>query len=424
MGLRAGFASHPVTPPVPGPMGGYAAREGLSEGVHDDLWVRAVVLESDGVKAAILVADVLAAPRSLVDEVRREAAPPLGVPESHLVVAATHTHSGPAIPPFLPQPDEAYLSQLGQAMAGTIARADSQLTPATVGWATAPAEGVGGNRREPSIPADPAVRGLVVWGETGGTSGILLNHACHPTVLGPSNRMISADFPGAALEILRQGVGDDVWVAYAQGPAGDISCRFTRRGQTFDEVRRLGSIVAEAGQKVAAEAEPLHAEPLLVRSRSVSLPRRTFPPRNETASRLEEAQARADKLARSEADPGRLRLAQSLVEGYTVELQLGEQLDLLETEAEVTAIGLGDVALVAMPGELFTSVGQAIRERSPFAATMVLGYAGGYIGYVPDREAYQSGGYESLVSWLEPDAAELLVDTASGLLSDLNEGRT
>jgi neutral ceramidase len=104
--LRAGFAAQPVTPPVPGPMGGYLAREGPSEGVHDDVWARAAVFEANGVKAAIVVADILCAPRTLVEEVRREAGPALGVPEHHVIVAATHTHSGPAVPPFMLRTDD------------------------------------------------------------------------------------------------------------------------------------------------------------------------------------------------------------------------------------------------------------------------------------------------------------------------------
>jgi neutral ceramidase len=423
MAFRAGFASLPVTPPVPGPMGGYVARDGPSEGVHDDLWARAVVLELDGVKAGVVVADLLAAPRTLVDEVRREAAPRLGVSAENIVVAATHTHSGPAVPPFPPAADPHYLSWLTETMADALSKAEGDLSPARAGWAETVAEGVAANRRDPDLPADPAVRSIALWGEDRHLRGLLFNHACHPTVLGPSNRLVSADFPGAALETLRAGLGERVWAAYAQGAAGDVSCRFTRRGQTFEEVLRLGGIVGDAGLVTADRAQPIPDEPLLVGSRTVSLPARSFPPREETTSRLEDARRRAEEAARSGAEPATVRLAESLVEGYTAELLIGERRDLLETEAEVIAIRLGDAAVVALPGEPFTSVGRAIRERSPIRHTMVLGYADGYIGYVPDRPAYESGGYESLVSWLEPTAADLLVDTAAGLLSELANGK-
>lgn len=424
MGLRAGFGSLPVTPPVPGPMGGYVARKGPSEGVHDDLWARAMVLESNGVKAGLVVADVLAAPRTVVQEVRREAAPRLGVPPGHVIVAATHTHSGPAMPPFLPHADPSYLAKLAATMARALDAAHEGLGEAGLAWAAAPTEGVGGNRRDPEMATDPTVQTLVVQEEDGGPQGVLINHACHPTVLGPSNRLISPDFPGAALEVLRDRLGRWVWTAYAQGAAGDVSTRFTRRAQSFDEVRRLGGLVAEAALVAAEKAEPADGEPVAVRSRSVALPMRAFPPPEETEARLREAMARAEELARSGAEPGRLRLAQSLVEGCLAEQLLADRRRLLERDAEVTAIRIGDAAIVAAPGELFTSVGEAIRHRSPFANTLVLGYAGGHVGYVPDREAYESGGYEALVTWLQPGAAELLVETAAAVLADVAEGRT
>jgi hypothetical protein len=402
-------------------MGGYMAREGPSEGVHDEVWARAAVFEANGVKAGIVVADILCAPRVLVEKVRREAAPALGVPEHHVIVAATHTHSGPAVPPFMPQADQTYISWLAGAMAECLVKADRGLSPARLGWGTAPADGVAANRRDPDLPADPTVRDLMAWGEDGSIRGVIVNFACHPTVLGWSNRMISADFPGEAMEVLGKTLGDGVWTIYAQGAAGDVSCRFTRRGQTFDEVRRLGSLVADAGRTAASQAEPVGAEPLRVGARSVSLPSRAFPRREETEAQLEKARARVKDQTRSGADPGVLRLAESMVEGYTAELMLADRLDDLETEAEIAAIGLGDVAIVAAPGELFTSVGRAILERSPFRETMVVGYAGGHVGYVPDREAYEARGYESLVSWLEPEAAHLLVDAAAGVLMDLKE---
>jgi hypothetical protein len=236
--------------------------------------------------------------------------------------------------------------------------------------------------------------------------------------------LISPDFPGSALDVLRDELGRWVWTAYAQGAAGDVSSRFTRRAQSIDEVRRLGALVAEAALVAAEKAEAAEGEPLAVRSRSVALPMRTFPPPEETEARLREATAGAEDLARSGTEPGRLRLAQSLVEGCVAERLLADRRALLETVAEVTAIRIGDAAIVAAPGELFTSVGEAIRQRSPFAHTMVVGYAGGHVGYVPDREAYESGGYEALVTWLEPGAAEMLVETAADVLADVAEGRT
>jgi neutral/alkaline ceramidase-like enzyme len=421
MELRAGCASFPITPPIPAIMGGYAARQGPADGVHDHLWARAIVIEAGETKAALVVADILAAPRSLVRDVRDRAGPILRLDPERIVVAATHTHSGPGIPPYPPEPDPVYWPWLSAALASALAMADRDLEPVRLGWGTASAAGLGGNRRDPEESVDDTATGLVLWRNDGISKGLLLGHACHPTVLGPDNRLLSADFPGAALEVLQRALGPGTWTCFAQGAAGDISCRFTRRGQTFAEVRRLGSILAGAGIDVMARAEPRDGLPLAVGSRTVVLPMRELPPPEAIRARVEEAEALVRDLQANPTDSGSLRLAQSVVEGSVAESLHAERWDELEHEAEIVAIRLGDAALVAVPGELFESVGRAIRERSPFAPTLIVGYANGYIGYVPDRGAYDSGGYEAVVTWLDRAAAETLVDEAAKLLSDLAE---
>lgn len=419
MELRAGCASFPITPLIPGVMGGYVAREGPSRGVHDYLWARAIAFESEGTRLGIVVGDLLAVPRDLAEAVRR-AAGDVDPPFDHVVVAATHTHSGPGIPPFPSEGDPVYLGWLPRAMAGALAMAERDLEPVTVGWGAARAEGLGANRRDPAIPSDPEVACLCLWRTDGSLKGTMLGHACHPTVLGPANQLISADFPGAGLAIMGTALGPGVWTCYAQGAAGDVSCRFTRRGQTFDEVRRLGTILAGAGLLATARAEPAAGLPLAAGVRSVVLPMRDLPPAEVSVGRLEEARAKVAELEQAGAGAGAIRLAQSVVEGSVAEANLAGEWDRLEHEAELTAVRLGDAAILAVPGELFGSVGRAIRDRSPFAITLLVGYADGYIGYVPDREAYESGGYEALVTWLDPGAGEVLVDEAAKLLSDLH----
>jgi len=83
---------------------------------------------------------------------------------------------------------------------------------------------------------------------------------------------------------------------------------------------------------------------------------------------------------------------------------------------------IGDVAIVGVPAEFFTKLGVDIKRRSPFANTLVAELTNDWIGYLPDREAHQLGGYQvwtGLHSYAEPGTGERMVDEAVKMLEEL-----
>ena len=85
----------------------------------------------------------------------------------------------------------------------------------------------------------------------------------------------------------------------------------------------------------------------------------------------------------------------------------------------VQAVRIGDVAIVGVPGEFFTVLGEEIKRRSPFRYTYVFELANDYIGYIPDRPGFDRGGYQvwtGLHSFLEPGTGEQIVAEAVELL--------
>jgi neutral ceramidase len=90
------------------------------------------------------------------------------------------------------------------------------------------------------------------------------------------------------------------------------------------------------------------------------------------------------------------------------------------TQIAITAWGIGgDVALLAIPGELFASLGAAIEATSPFEETWVAGYANGYAGYLPDRAAFTAATYEALASPYGEEVGEIVVAGALEALRGL-----
>jgi len=106
------------------------------------------------------------------------------------------------------------------------------------------------------------------------------------------------------------------------------------------------------------------------------------------------------------------------LEGAMIQREYAKVRDSLETEAHLSVWKLGPVGLVTIPGELFSSLGQKIKGESPSPATIVAGYSNGYIGYIPDQEAYEQGGYETLSSPLLMGFGE---DLAAAAVDGLRE---
>src|SRR3974377_577343 len=94
--LRVGAAAVKTPPLLGTPMAGYYAPRG-AESIHDDLYAKALVLEKDGVKAALVSLDLIATQRSWVSEARRTIEKTTGVPGHHVMMSATHTHTGPEL---------------------------------------------------------------------------------------------------------------------------------------------------------------------------------------------------------------------------------------------------------------------------------------------------------------------------------------
>ncbi len=90
---------------------------------------------------------------------------------------------------------------------------------------------------------------------------------------------------------------------------------------------------------------------------------------------------------------------------------------------EVQTLRLGDIAIVGIPGEVFVEIGLGIKKGSPFEHTFVAGYTNGCIGYMPTKEAFQEGGYETHSAYrlygiypVDQDVAEKMINSSLRLL--------
>jgi hypothetical protein len=237
---------------------------------------------------------------------------------------------------------------------------------------------------------------------------------CHPTVLGASNLDISADLSGAFRRQLRTALGPNTWVALATGAAGDISTRHTRRGQDFAELERLGCVLAEHASSLLARARPIPILPPTLGNSSVALDLKSPLAGDAAAAAQTSLTSRRAELLRTGL-AAEARTVETILQGLA---HAGKARSTAGTQlvAPISTAQLGELVLVALPGEPYNQLGIKIR-RDGGGSVLLLGYTNGYIGYIPTREAYASLDYEILMSPLAPGAGERLRDAARQLFA-------
>ncbi len=420
--LIAGAAAADITPDDSQFLFGYPHVRRYSTGVHDPLMTSALFL-SDGQTSLMLVAnDVIYIGRETARCVRDRIAAQTGVPAGHIMVTATHTHSGPMTvdllsceaDPAVPKTDPRYVARLEDGIVAAAVKAYHNARPAELGMALANCPGVGTNRHDPAGPADPQVPVLVVR-DAGSAAFVAAMLVCsmHPTVLHEDSTLMSGDFPVMARQYLQKHVfGPDCPVLHHTGPCGNQSPRHVARANTFAEAERLGGLLGQAVADVLGSIRYTSDVPLRCMSARIELPPRIQPPVSQARERLERAAEQLAALRRSGADRHAVRTAEcdwfgaeeSLVLALAAAAGRLEQIIASVTPAEIMLLGIGPWSFAAWPGEVFVEFALEVKSRHPNCH--VISLANGELqGYLATAEAVEQGWYEAMNALFESPAA-------------------
>ncbi len=438
--LRMGRASVEITPPPAMAMGGYFKIR-LNTGKHDPLYAKAIVLEQDNVKVAMVFCDLLNLPRSFVDDARRVIEASTGVPPDHVMISATHSHTGPEMNHvFLDRLEGApaqvaheYRAELPRQIAEAVKEAEADLQPVEVWAGTGHEASLPFNRRylmkdgsiawnpgklnphivRPAGPTDPAIPIVYFTSSAASPLATFVNYAMHADTTGGTE--YSADYPGALARALATVKGSEMLTLFAIGAAGNINHLDVGRAdrqQGPQESARIGAILAGDILKEYPRLTRVEG-PLRFRRAIIALPVQQLQP-----GEVEKSRELVDRAVHQgpEGIPF-LQLVQA-VKALLVSDYQGKPI-----EAEVDVVTLGrDVAWVGVPGELFVELGMAIKNASPFQHTIVDELTNDSIHYVPDLKAFAEGNYEVVNSFCAPGGGEKLVETSTHLLIDAYMG--
>jgi hypothetical protein len=416
-----------ITPPVGVPLEGYGAREKPSCGIHDPLYAQLLLLRSASEQVLLISLDLLGIQLSLTEKIRAGIKDAIEVPAKAIMIACSHTHSGPAgflpdLPGLRTHADEELKRILVRKLVGASIMAKETLQPVTLATASGRAHGIGTNRNNPELgPLDDELLILLVDGEGSEPISVVLNYGCHPTVLGHENLWISADFPGAARQALRS-IYPETCFQFTNGAAGDVSTRFTRRDQSFAEVIRLGRILAGNTLDMMQKSERLENNSLKYRIKDLDLPIRSFPPPGELSARVERLEAEVQLQRESGTGHGEFRKIFTQWQGAVGQARMAESFKGTSAfHTQLQAFTLGNMAWIGIPGEPFTRTVLAIKEKSCFTPTVVVSYCNDELGYFPDAEAYEKETYEALISPFREDVAKVVEQEALKLLKEMQD---
>ncbi len=408
--FRAGAAAVDVSPekfPVVVNCG-FLEASGASS--RDKLYARALVLDDGGTRIAIVIVDSCMMPREFLDRVKELVAEELKIPTERQLIAATHTHTAPAVMGCLgSDADKNYPPFLERQIVAAVRQANANLAPAKAGWSVVSAEGLTNNRQwilrsdkvrndpfgnptvrsnmhpgylnpdfvGPSGPVDPWLTVFSVRTADDKPLAVLANFSMHYFGSAP----VSADYFGRVCANLEKRFGKEnaKFVAiHSQGTAGDLHWMDYSKAQTKTTIDDYASAITDKIEEALKEVEYRDNITISMAEAKLTLDRRV-----PDKARLEWARKIVAEMkdAKPKTQP---------------EIYAREAIFLHEEpkrELKLQAIRIGGLGIAAIPNEVFALTGLKIKALSSIGDTFTIELANGAEGYIPPAEQHVLGGY-------------------------------
>ena len=396
-GFRVGAASAEISP-EPGAFIAGDARNRRFAGVHDPLFVKAVVVQKDAAMIAIVTVDSIGLTRPDIEVMRQRAVTytttVTGLSPENIIISSTHTHSGPDVVGLWGEHelssgrDPVYMDRMTSAVATQVAAAAASMQPASMRVAS----GVHDlawvqNVTEPEL-LDRQMGVVQFLDASSMTIATLTNFSCHPTVLDAVSDLVSADFVAGFYRLMADHLpGEHLFLQGAIG--GWVQPDKTGRG--FALADRYGASVAHAALTLLLDADAIEAPELRIARREFLVPLR---------------------------NPGFKSLLDAGV--------LNRPLEDGSIRTETVAFSIGDAVFVTHPGETSPQYSLDTRALLDRHHSFVLGLTGDALGYIlkPDyfdpAASYPSADYLTATS-IGPEAGPLLMENIGQLTTALRQ---
>ncbi|MCP4645857.1 MAG: hypothetical protein GY851_35765 [bacterium] len=408
--MKAGFSRVNISPPIGTTMMGFGGRDmdHGCEGIHDDIYVRALYVEHGGEKALIMGYDLCFLGRADTDRFRGAIARVMDLAPWQVFLNTSHNHVGPSVGVWYSAgyeaPDRLYLADLEAATLKAAREAVASAREATL-WAGATRSALPVHRRrkmpDGSIQNRPNPTGYaydklpisLLKDHEDKPICLLFSISCHPSMV--SGWEISAEYPGVATRLLDEHLGATASM-FLQGCGGDAKplsigrdgAEAWARG-TWELMEEAGGIVAnEVKQALANGLQPVEPH-VRVASTEMHWALEPTPPRSFFE----------DIVANTVADNRDRNVKFMWANHILKRLDRGDTLP-TEMPLSMHGITLGNgLRIIGIEGEATAPWGKMIEEYYGNGVTFPLGYTNGEGMYLPTSDMLPEGGYEVISYW-------------------------
>lgn len=416
--------------------------------IHDQLHAKTLVLDDGETRLAFVIVDNVGIRREVFDEAKRMIHEETGLAKEHLLMAATHTHSGTSAEGKGQKrrgwqgknPLDDYQAFVARRIADGVRVAIENLEPAKIAWGSGEVPQHVFNRRwvmknpvmnplgtmdkvkmnpgienpelvEPAGPTDPEVAFIALQSKEGRPIALLGNYSLH-YVGGVPEGHISADYFAIFGDRMQELLGADrqqpsfVGIM-SNGTSGDINnINFRGPAEKMEPYEKMNIVANDVANEVSRIYKTLAFKDwVLLGAAQSNLILKVRKPSPQVSENMEKVRAQ------TASEPP---VFHPLEQTYAQRIEQLEREWPDEIEIILQTFRIGDLGIAAIPFETFAETGLEIKKRSPFKQSFTIELANGSYGYLPTPEQHQLGGYET---WLGTNRVE--VDASTKIVSEL-----
>ncbi len=451
--LLAGFGRVNITPPIGIGLAGYFQVR-VSDGVLDELETNALALKADDSEIIMIAVDNIGFEIPVMDKIRADVSKRVGIPEDAVFVHCTHTHTGPRpaitnettsdTDPALAEILSDYTSVFIRKIVDSAVIAHNDLSPAKMGFGVSRAERVAFIRRyrmkDGTVKTNPGVNNPDIVEPIGVLDDsvnvirfqrekdnlVFVNFANHPDTVGGNK--ISGDWPTLLRGVVEKAI-DDTKVIFFNGAEGDVNHvnvhpvggDFNGMFNDFDGCSRgyahtlhIARVIAGAVLKVYDKVEYKDVDKIGFVQRMYDIPsNKPTPEEMPLARHIVEYQ----EAGREDELPYKGMMLTTMLADARRKIRLENGPD--SFAMRMSAVSIGSIGIVGMPGEPFNGIGVGIKEAKDYDLVVPCCLVNGRNGYFPMNNAYEEGGYEAATSNFKAGVADRMIEAGKELLAEI-----